>query len=65
MPTGTVFFLNGGSAFAGFNLDANGTASYTMFGFPSGTYTLTAQYTGDSTYAAATATITFTVNPLP
>ena len=50
MPTGTVFLYNGDSAFAGLNLDATGTASYTLFAFPAGTYTFTAQYTGDSTF---------------
>ena len=65
MPTGQVVFFNGDSAFAVVNLDATGTATYSTSTAPPGTYTITAQYSGDSTYAAASATITATLNPLP
>jgi hypothetical protein len=65
LPTGQVVFLNGDSAFAVVTLDATGNAAYSTSTAPPGTYTITAQYSGDSTYAAASATITATLNPLP
>jgi len=65
MPTGQVVFFNGDSAFAVVNLDATGTATYSTSTAPPGTYTITAQYSGDSTYPAVSTTITATLNPLP
>jgi hypothetical protein len=65
MPTGTITFLNGDSTLFSTNLDATGKASYSSATVPAGTYTLTAQYSGDSTYPAVSTNAVVTVNPLP
>jgi hypothetical protein len=62
MPTGTVSYLNGDSVFFMTTLDATGTAVFSSSTLPPGTYTVTAQYNGDTTYAPGSAALTFTVH---
>jgi hypothetical protein len=62
MPTGAVTFQNGDTVFGTANVDSTGTATYTIPWLDPGDYTLTASYGGDSTYPAATATFTFTMD---
>jgi Bacterial Ig-like domain (group 3)/Beta-propeller repeat len=61
-PTGTVTFQNGSTVLGSANLDPTGTAIYSTSSLAPGTCTLTAGYSGDSTYAAASATATLTIN---
>lgn len=68
IPTGTVTFTDtlsaGGSTSATLNLDRTGTAEWVpASGFAVGTHTVTATYSGDSSFNAAssTAPLTFTI----
>lgn len=51
-PTGTVTFFSGQTSLGSASL-ANGTASLTLASFPSGNVSLSAQYSGDATFAAS------------
>ncbi|MEO7043292.1 MAG: Ig-like domain repeat protein [Gemmatimonadaceae bacterium] len=67
-PTGSVIFMNGSkvadSTQASTTLDANGKATFTTGNLPTGTYTLTAVYSSDQNFSAATSpVITFQVIP--
>jgi hypothetical protein len=72
IPTGTVTFLSGSTTLGTGTLDATGTATYTATSLNGTTYTVTASYPGNSTFASsvsapqtlvvtpATATVTLT-----
>ncbi len=51
-PTGTVSFYSGGTLVGSCPL-SSGSCSYSLTGVPAGVQTLTAHYSGDSTYAAS------------
>jgi uncharacterized protein (TIGR03437 family) len=66
MPTGTVTFSLAGVSLGTATLSGSGgsaTASFTMYGIllTSGANAITAQYSGDSQYDSASATVTITV----
>jgi len=54
VPTGTVTFLNGTTALGTGPLSGTGTATYTTTALPVGTDSITAQYGGDTVFAAST-----------
>jgi hypothetical protein len=60
IPTGTVTFLNGATNL-GTSQVTNGLAELTDSGLPVGTYTLTANYSGDTNFAAGTASLQYVV----
>lgn len=63
-PTGTVTFTVGGSTLTA-ALNGAGTATTTISSLTAGSYTATASYGGDSTFAAATAAnVPVTVTPV-
>ena len=66
-PTGTVTFYNGSTLLGTGTLNSSGVASYTdSSGFSAGTYTIYANYSGDSNYNPNTAPpLTETVNSQP
>ncbi len=53
-PTGTVSFLDGSSALGSAALSAQGTATFSSTSLASGTHPITAQYSGDGTFAGST-----------
>jgi 4-amino-4-deoxy-L-arabinose transferase-like glycosyltransferase len=60
-PTGTVSFLNNGAAIGSATL-TNGVATYTASSLPAGTYPITAQYAGTSSFNLSTSsTVQWTV----
>jgi hypothetical protein len=60
-PTGTVSFLNNGTAIGSATLN-NGVATYTASSLPAGTYPITAQYAGTSSFNLSTSsTVQWTV----
>lgn len=64
VPTGTVSFMNGITSIGSGTLNSSGTASLTLPSLAVGNYTLTAFYSGDTTYSAGTSNvITVTVDP--
>jgi hypothetical protein len=65
-PTGSMTFMEGGVALGTASLDATGTASLTIPARAVGTYTLSAAYSGDAIYAAASsAPFNVTVSAAP
>lgn len=54
-PTGTVIFYDGSTALATQTL-ASGTATYSTSSLTVGTHSITAQYSGDTNYAASSST---------
>ncbi len=60
-PTGTVTF-NDGSTVLGTETIANGQASFTTSSFSVGSHSITASYSGDSTFQASAGMLTQTVN---
>jgi len=54
VPTGTVTFLNGTTTLGTGSLNGTGTATYTTTALPVGTDSITAQYGGDTAFAAST-----------
>jgi Bacterial Ig-like domain (group 3) len=52
-PTGTVTFLNGTTTLGTGPLNGTGTATYTTTALPVGTDSITAQYGGDTAFAAS------------
>jgi hypothetical protein len=63
VPTGSVNLLDGASLIFSGALDSNGKQALTTSSLTLGTHTLTAQYSGDSTYGPATsAAVAQTVN---
>ncbi|MDR3437253.1 Ig-like domain repeat protein [Telmatospirillum sp.] len=57
-PTGSVTFLDGGTAIGSAVTLVNGQATLTTSGLTSGNHTITTSYSGDSTYAASTSSLT-------
>jgi hypothetical protein len=63
-PTGTVTFLDGTTTLATVAL-TNGQASYTTSSFTAGVQTLNVSYSGDTDFAASTASASVTVSAVP
>ena len=62
-PTGTVTFIDGTSAIGSVALDVSGRATFMVSNLAAGAHTITAQYSGDSTYSGSTsAALSQTVN---
>jgi hypothetical protein len=62
-PTGSVSFLSNGVVLGSASVNSSGVATWPISSTPAGSYTLTAQYAGTSTFAAATSpSVTETVN---
>ena len=66
-PTGTVTFLDGTTTLGTGTLSASGVATYSTSKLATGAHSITAQYGGDSNFAASTSTaVTVTVQaPVP
>jgi len=65
VPTGTIEFQDGSSALGtAVTLDSTGKATYTSTTLAPGTHSLTAVYSGDSTYPAGNAAQSLVVNGL-
>jgi len=66
-PTGTVTFLDGTTTLGTGTLSASGVATYATSALATGAHSITAQYGGDSNFAASTSTaLTVTVQaPVP
>lgn len=64
-PTGTVTFYNGTTSLGTGTL-ASGSATFSTASLSAGTYTITADYGGDSTFAASTSSaVSLTINAAP
>lgn len=65
-PGGTVTFFNGVSELGTITLNAGGIATFSTAALAVGTHSITAQYSGNSSYAGSTSSpLTQTVNPAP
>ena len=65
-PTGTVTFTAGGQVLATVALQPNGTAGTVIRTLGAGTYSITATYTGDTTFQASTSgPAALVLSPLP
>jgi len=65
VPTGTVAFLSGTSLIGNATLNGSGTASLTLSSMGVGTFSVTAIYSGDSSYSAVTSNpVSLTVTPV-
>jgi len=53
LPTGTIAFMNGAKQVATANL-SNGVAAFTTTSLPAGSYSITAVYSGDSSFTGST-----------
>jgi hypothetical protein len=53
-PTGTVTFLNGTTSLGAGTLDSGGTATFSTSSLAAGSYSVTAAYGGDATFAPST-----------
>ena len=63
-PAGTVTFFSGNTSLGTATLSGSGTAAIQVPSLPAGSYSLTAQYAGNSTFGASASTgITETVSP--
>jgi hypothetical protein len=63
MPTGSVTFFDGSTPLGSVTLDGSGSAGYQTAALGTGTYTLTAQYNGDSNSNSSTSSaLSETVN---
>jgi subtilase family serine protease len=61
IPTGTVSIsVDGGTPITGNTLTANGTVTYTASFTQAGTHVISATYSGDSTHASSTGSLTLT-----
>ncbi|WP_413809999.1 Ig-like domain-containing protein [Streptomyces sp. OE57] len=64
VPTGSVTFVISGSGGGSFTQPlSGGTATFTTSGLGAGSHTVTANYGGDTNFAASSATLTQVVNP--
>jgi hypothetical protein len=61
-PTGTVTFSEGGTTLGTAALDSTGAASFSTTTLVVGTDTVTASYSGDTTYAVSSGTVIETIN---
>ena len=64
-PTGSVLFVIDNGAPVTISLSGSDTATYTVSSLGIGKHTVTAGYTGDSTFTGSSAVLTQTVNPAP
>jgi Bacterial Ig-like domain (group 3)/FG-GAP-like repeat len=65
-PTGTVTFLDGTTTLGMGTLNTSGVTTYSAGALATGAHSITAQYGGDSNFAASTSTaITVTVQAIP
>jgi hypothetical protein len=65
-PTGTVTFLDGTTTLGTSTLNTSGVATYSTSALATGAHGITAQYGGDSNFAASTSTaLTVTVQAVP
>jgi MYXO-CTERM domain-containing protein len=62
VPTGNVSFKNGVTSIGTAALDANGVVTVKTASLLVGTHTLTAEYSGDATYATGSGSVAHTVN---
>jgi hypothetical protein len=62
-PNGTVIFYDGSNSIGTVTLNSFGVATLTTNGLTVGSHTITATYTGNSTWATSTRTLTQTVRP--
>jgi hypothetical protein len=65
VPTGTVILMDGTATLASGVVDGTGTFTYTTTALSQATHTIVANYAGDATYAASTATLSQVVNHAP
>jgi hypothetical protein len=68
VPTGSVSFYNGSTMLGGGTVDATGTAAISSSSLAAGTYSVTAVYSGDATFAPSTSSavaLTVTAAPPP
>ncbi|HYF79316.1 MAG TPA: Ig-like domain repeat protein, partial [Symbiobacteriaceae bacterium] len=56
-PTGTVTFKNGGTTLGTGTLNGSAQATFSTTSLPIGTYTITAEYAGDTTFLASSGTV--------
>ena len=61
-PTGTVTFSEGSTTLGTATLSSTGTAAFSTTALPVGSDTITAAYSGDTTYAASSNTVAETVD---
>jgi len=62
-PTGTVMFLDGSTVIGSSTLDASGSATFSTSSLSVGTHSITAQYSGDATFAGSSSSaLSQTVN---
>jgi hypothetical protein len=64
VPTGTIEFQDGGNALGTATLNSSGVATYSTSTLTPNNYSLTAVYSGDSTYPTASGTASLTVTGL-
>ncbi len=57
VPTGTVSFLNGTTTLGSGKLSASAAASFSTSTLPAGTYSITAEYSGDSNFSGSTSNV--------
>ena len=57
-PTGTVNFMNGSTTLGSATLNASGVATFTSSTIPTGAYSVSAVYLGDTIYSSATSAAT-------
>ncbi len=60
-PTGSVAFYDGSTQLGTATLDANATAAFTTTTLQAGSHTVTAVYSGDTTFASSTSSLTETI----
>ncbi len=66
VPTGTVNFMNGSTQLGTGTLDSSGAATYTTSSLSTGSYPITAVYSGDTNYSGSTSSaVTLVVNAQP
>ncbi|MHB1795681.1 MAG: FG-GAP-like repeat-containing protein [Acidobacteriaceae bacterium] len=66
VPTGTVNFMNGSTQLGTGTLDSSGAATYTTSSLSTGSYLITAVYSGDTNYSGSTSSaVTLVVNAQP
>jgi hypothetical protein len=65
-PTGTINFMNGSTQLGTGTLDSSGAATYTTSSLSTGSYPVTAVYSGDTNYSGSTSSaVTLVVNAQP
>jgi plastocyanin len=65
VPSGSVALTEGASALANITLDANGNGAFTTSSLPVGNLLITASYSGDANFVAASAMLGQVVNRAP